>query len=837
MANGEGRSSHPWIAALGVVVVSMGLRAVLEPLLGNSLPFVTAFPAVAVVALRCGLWPGLASVLACVVWAGLPFAPTHLPATEVPLQLGGFALSASVMAFLCVQLRAAGWPSLRRLDGPAPATPLTQWLYMVTIGAALIPAIIFSAACGWGYYQAVADGRAATQRANLVVVRHAQRALQAASTVGSSLLTLALRSDAELRAHEVEVHVRLKDVLLGLEGLRSVSIWDAEGNAVVHSLAPHADPASNVADRAYFQESRREGTPLIVTGLLRGKVSGEALFNFVFRRSGPAGEFLGVVVVAMSPELFHEFYRDLASDNSRVSSFALFTADGALITRWPSAQDLPRVPSRSPVLKEVQSGRKSGVMMMESSFNAGRRIMLSFQQVEPYPLYATAALTEATIFAGWYRFVSLLAAVMLPTTLGLVWVSWVALRRTQRVQVVLEALHEENRRRAHAEEALLQTQKLEALAQLTGGVAHDFNNLLAVVGNNVHLLKRMNLDGAAAPPVAAIGRAVAAGVRLTRQLLAFSRKQALRPEAIRLQEWLPGVGDLIRTTLGRNIELVLEAEPSTLPIEIDVAELELAVINLAVNAKDAMPDGGRLTFAAGPASVEEAAGMGGRSMVLLKATDTGTGIAADVLGHVFEPFFTTKPPGRGTGLGLSQVHGLCAQSGGSARVRSLPGQGTTVEMFFPASAATVAIEAATETAVAPGLVGRLLLVEDNDDLAEANAAILGLAGLTVERVASADAALVRVGSGAVFDVVLSDIVMAGTLDGIGLAFALRESHPALPVVLLTGYAARIHEATGAGFQVLAKPCDFDELLAALRGAIEGRRAAEPTGDLVRRARD
>ena len=818
-------ATRRWSIAIVVTLAAMTLRAVIDPLFPAGVPFLTAFPAVVIVALLAGFGPALATILGCALWIAVPVLPPEIAGTDLPLQLGAFAVSGTVIALFCAQFRAP-MPVAGSAEG-ALSTPLTRWLFMVTIGAAVIPALVFASACWWGYHKAVADGQASVRRANTVVERHAERALQTASEVGTRVLAIATASDAELRAQHDEMHRRLADIVVGLDEVGSVSIWDAAGRGIAHSRLTEPDPKLDVADRDYFKALRSGDKTFYVSELLEGKISGERLFNAVFRRTGPAGEFAGVVVVAMKPGAFHDFYRDLANDDPSLTTFSLFRADGALITRWPEAASAARLPDSSAVLSRVRNGERAGVLRVDSSFDGGRPLMVSFQQIGSTPLYATAGLSEATILAGWYRFVSLLAAVMVPTTLGLVWVSWVALRRTQRVQAVLEELHEENRRRAHAEQALLQTQKLEALAQLTGGVAHDFNNLLAVVSNSTHLLKRMALGPVAERPVAAIGRAVASGVRLTRQLLAFSRRQTLRPEVVRLQTWLPGLADLISTTLERNIELKLEADPATPRIEVDVAELELALINLALNAKDAMPEGGRLEYTARPATSAEAPPHpGGGPMVVLTVADNGVGIDEVVLGRVFEPFYTTKPAGKGTGLGLSQVHGLCAQSGGAARIRSVVGKGTTVELFFPACLKSDQEVPPARPSAPQRFSARVLLVEDNRELAEASVAVLESAGLHVEHVASADAALPLLETrGASFDVVLSDIAMPGEIDGLGLAYRLRASMPALPVILMTGFTAQVHQATAAGLRVLAKPCEPEELLSTLREVLHKRAAA------------
>src|SRR5581483_4126026 len=260
--------------------------------------------------------------------------------------------------------------------------------------------------------------------------------------------------------------------------------------------------------------------------------------------------------------------------------------------------------------------------------------------------------------SAWLANVAMLAAFAFPTSIALAYVCLVALRRARREIVAVQRLRDETAQRSRAEEALRQAQKLEAMGRLTGGVAHDFNNLLMVINNNVHLLRRIKPDMAESTQLAAIGRAVSSGEKLTRQLLAFSRRHALRPEVIRLQDALPSLLSLIAPAVGKGIRLVSDIAADTLPVEVDPAELELAIINLTMNAKDAMPEGGALTVRARNAKPGEIEGVKGE-VVAIDVVDTGQGIAPELMEKVFEPFFTTKPPGKGTGLGLSQVYALC----------------------------------------------------------------------------------------------------------------------------------------------------------------------------------
>ncbi len=248
----------------------------------------------------------------------------------------------------------------------------------------------------------------------------------------------------------------------------------------------------------------------------------------------------------------------------------------------------------------------------------------------------------------------------------------------------------------------------------------------------------------------------------------------------------------------------------------DAAELELALINIALNAQHAMPGGGMLRIDARNESP---------SMVVLAVQDNGNGIAPEVLARAFEPFFTTKAAGTGSGLGLTQVNGLCTQAGGRASIDSAPGKGTCVSLHFPSAAR--AGDSAIEAPPAPRLLqGSVLLVEDNDDVASATETLLYNAGLQVLRVHDADQALRQLaGTGPLPDLVLSDIAMPGQLDGIGLAFALRETWPTLPVLLTTGYAERIDEAVLGGFQVLAKPAPPEQMLATVAALLERAVAA------------
>ena len=262
----------------------------------------------------------------------------------------------------------------------------------------------------------------------------------------------------------------------------------------------------------------------------------------------------------------------------------------------------------------------------------------------------------------------------------------------ERVAERTRQLEAETAEREHAEAAFRQAQRMEAIGQLTGGVAHDFNNLLMVIGGNLEILRSKIAAPETTSRFETIDRAIRRGENLTRQLLAFSRRQTLRPVVLDLRHRLPKVLELIRPSLPGDIEVCLDIEPEVWPVEVDPGELELALLNIAVNARDAMPRGGRLILSARRRSLVEGECSGNLpagEYVEISLSDTGEGIPADILPRIFEPFYTTKEVGRGSGLGLSQVYGFAQQSAGTVLIDSKPGLGTTIVLLLPRSAARV----------------------------------------------------------------------------------------------------------------------------------------------------
>ncbi len=357
---------------------------------------------------------------------------------------------------------------------------------------------------------------------------------------------------------------------------------------------------------------------------------------------------------------------------------------------------------------------------------------------------------------------------------------------------------------------LAESQKFDALGQLTGGVAHDFNNLLMVISGSLHTLKRAVGDDARLQRAfSAIENATQRGAALTSQLLTFARRQSVNPQAVNVAERIDAVREVLNTGAGTTVNLVFEVNPTVWPVKVDVAEFETALVNLVLNARDALSGEGRIRVTADNCTISDGDMAG--DYVAVSVEDTGAGIPPDVLDRIFEPFFTTKPIGKGTGLGLSQVHGFAHQAGGTVEVATELGKGTKVTMLLPRDRGEPSVQR-RDAGTASGS-GTVLLVEDNPDVALVSASLLEQLGYNVRRVADAEAALREVERDG-FDFVFSDVVMPGKIDGLGLARRLRQIRPNVPVLLATGYSDAAVNVHG-DFPILRKPYEIHQLSQAI----------------------
>ena len=580
-------------------------------------------------------------------------------------------------------------------------------------------------------------------------------------------------------------------------------------------------PDLDLSDRAYFKALKEVPVGTYIGEPIVGRVTGNRIVIVARARLTPDGNFDGAITVAISLDRFSEFYSSIIAVEE--NSVTLARADGMVLLRQPPATSAsPKLSPLSGFMQAIRSGASTIRTVAEMD-----RIerLYSIEPVGSYPVYVSYGLSLTGLKRIWLLDLLIFGAFAVAAAVALFSVTLLALRRLRNEQRLVEQWQGEVARRQLAEQSLRQSQKMEALGQLTGGVAHDFNNMLMVISGNVELLKRKAAGIGADRQISAIEHAAQNGEALTRKLLTFSRRRLVQSTSIELGPFMAKLVDLLKPSLPDRVELISDIPADIRPIQADAGDLELSLVNVVLNARDAMLQGGTVTIAARNRTLHaddpETDRLAGE-FVALSVHDNGPGIAAEHLSRVFEPFFTTKEVGRGTGLGLSQVYGFAKQNGGTVTIASAPDSGTTVTLFLRRAEQLITESAAGEARLKPG--SKVLLVEDNNDVAEAAAAMLESIGCTVKRVGAAEPALELLASGETFDLVFTDIVMPGGMDGVELARALRARYPSLTILLATGYSNAAQKAAGEGFSILLKPYQLGALEQAIAEAVGGRAA-------------
>jgi two-component system, NtrC family, sensor kinase len=684
---------------------------------------------------------------------------------------------------------------------------LLQWMMAASL-ALPMALFVFASAVSWVSTHDTAD----RQIERAVDVAH-EHALKVFETIDRSLSEIneIIRGipDAGIKSRGEALHLRLKQLADSLPQMKSAWIFDARGHALVNSLTTPAPADIDFSDRDYFKVHIAQNVGIFIGKALapRAPYQGATFFSVSRRRQSDDGSFAGVIQASVLPEYFENFYARIGRDPG--SFFALGLADGTVLARFPMTGRDVHIDRNGPVGQKIVANPKAGLITVTSPADGIER-RLGYQRLAEYPVYVSAGLETAAIRARWLATMSQHLIFGLPATALLFLILALALRRTRR-------LYAEASRRLEAEEALKHGQRLEALGQLTGGVAHDFNNLLTVIRASVDLLRRPHLSKERRQRyIDAISDTVSRATKLTAQLLAFARRQTLKPEVFDVGQCVTTLSDMIGTLTGSPIEIVTRVPEQPCFVNADAGQFENALINIAVNARDAMGGEGRLTIAV--RTVAELPGSTGRpagafGYVAISVNDTGTGIPQDQFGRIFEPFFTTKDVGQGTGLGLSQVFGFARQSGGEVMVASEMGQGSTFTLYLPRVAGGDRPQQppAEDASPADGHGMSVLVVEDNIEVATfATDALteLGYATTLVGNAMDALAELTR--NPESFDVVFSDVVMPG-MTGIDLAKEVRRRHFDLPVVLTSGYSDVLSQHGSYGFELLQKPYSAEQL--------------------------
>lgn len=683
---------------------------------------------------------------------------------------------------------------------------LLQWMMAASL-ALPIALFGFASAVSWNSIRDTAD----REIERTLDVAH-EHALKVFETIDRSLSEIneIIRgiSDADIRSREQALHVRLRQLADSLPQMKSAWIFDTQGRALANSLVLPA-PEIDFSDRNYFKAHVEKDIGIFIGEALkpRAPYQGAAFFGVSRRRQTDDGSFSGVIQASVLPEYFENFYARIGHDAG--SFFALGLADGTVLARFPVLDRDFRLDPHGAAAQKLAADPKAGIVTVTSPADGIER-RLGYQRLAEYPVYVSAGLETSAIRSRWLATMGQHLIFGLPATALLFFLLALALRRTR-------PLHAEAARRMEAEEALKHGQRLEALGQLTGGVAHDFNNLLTVIRASVDMLRRPHLaEERRLRYVDAISDTVGRAAKLTAQLLAFARRQTLKPETFDVGKCVRTLTEMIGTLTGSPIQIVTRVPDQPCFINADAGQFETALINMAVNARDAMSGAGQLTITAravaelpGPA-VLPANALG---YVAVSVGDTGVGIPQAQIGRIFEPFFTTKEVGQGTGLGLSQVFGFAKQSGGEVMVASEVGKGSTFTLYLPRVSGE-ARQPQAPAEVAPPVDGHgmsVLLVEDNIEVGTFARDALTELGYATTLVHDAKEALAELSQNAQrFDVVFTDVVMPG-MSGIDLAREIRRRHLDLPVVLTSGYSHVLSQNGSFGFELLQKPYSIEQL--------------------------
>ncbi|CAM2183125.1 two-component system, cell cycle sensor histidine kinase and response regulator CckA [Paraburkholderia sacchari] len=748
-------------------------------------------------------------------------------------------------------------PPPRAEEAPFPAAPSHDFtvrrrtLIALLIAAIVLPCV-YVATMAWNDLRTrEADATDVTLRTVRVAEEHALKVFDMNDALDARIVDgVEDLDDNGIRANEAQIHEKLDTIGGGYPQVAAVSIFGRDGELLASSRFSPPPPIS-IAAREDFVGIRAGRMLDHVSRVMQGQVSGETVFNTGIARHDATGAFAGLVSVALRPSYFDKFYNELLGDDSPMA-LGLVRSDGAVLAFEPppgaraarargatgAASGAPQAASAaafsgaggtgtrtivapsSPFAAALAHNQESGVVRMRSPL-LGDNAIVAFRRVGAYPVYVACFYRTSAIWSAWYRHLSVLIISMFTPSIALWCVIWLSLRRLAAEEEAWERWQAEAAMRRSIESAYRQSRKMEALGNLVGSVAHDFNNLLMIVSTNVQIARRRGVTGFERE-LSAVERALKSGQSLTRQLLGVARKQPLRNETIAVGRWLPASRELLRASLGAKVALVMDVDEAVWTVLVDVAEFELALINLAVNARDAMPNGGRFTVRARNIAFRPGEGFPlDGEFVHVSLEDTGVGMPPNVLARAFEPLYTTKPKGMGTGLGLPQVFAFCERSGGLAAIDSAIGAGTSVHLYLPRASAAPAAQRETEQrehSANPPQGLRVLLVEDNDEVAAGTEALLQMMGHHVTCANDAASALEFVDAARVaptsdddaprFDLVLSDIHMPGTMNGIDLAEALRAREPGLPVILVTGYAEELERTRGVDVRVLSKPFDI-----------------------------
>jgi NO-binding membrane sensor protein with MHYT domain/signal transduction histidine kinase/CheY-like chemotaxis protein len=701
----------------------------------------------------------------------------------------------------------------------------------ILLGASiLVPLGVFSLAAwqSWRSLEQAAEER--VEKSVSLIAEHALKVFQNNEQVLN-------RADERLRGIPLDeihgsypINAYFNTLVSEVEHLNTLGVIAPNGRLLNVSRSFPALPL-NFAGRDFFARSELSPVRSYVSSPTESIVGNTLVFHLARERTPENGQRSGVLFASMAPEYFARFYRTVTGGGDSVT---MARSDGVVLVRDPPATTGVMVLSPGSGLMRSIAHADRGIYRSTSELD-GVPHLYAYQQVGRYPVYVSYGLSLSTISQQWQWNLLAFGGVAALAALALSSLSLLALRRASRERRSFLRWQQEIERRRTAEEALRQAQKMEAVGQLTGGIAHDFNNLLTVVSGNLDFagraLQKDNVQKARHNIEAALNGAHRAAA-LTHRLLAFSRRQPLAPQVINPNRLVSGMSDLFRRTLGESIRVETVLAGHVWSVFADPNQLESALLNLAINARDAMPNGGRVTIETANCHLDEAYAAASGDVtpgqyVLIAVSDTGTGMTSEVMQHVFEPFFTTKEIGQGTGLGLSMIYGFVKQSGGHIRIQSQPDKGTTVKIYLPRTSRSETGQSATRAHPPRAQSGEtILVVEDDREVRAYSVESLKSLGYQVLEAKDAASALSLVATGTKIDLLFTDVGLPGR-NGRQLADELARIRPHIPVLFVSGYTRDAIVQNGMlepGVHLLNKPFTVDELAGKVREVIESMRA-------------
>jgi two-component system NtrC family sensor kinase len=698
-------------------------------------------------------------------------------------------------------------------------------LRFILIACATLPASLFAYASWANYRSAFAVADANITRSLDIAAGHVQSVFQStAVTINSVEQITRGRSTDSMRMEESELNQRFREMRAAIAGIESIWLFDSAGRPIVSSLLIPVPSDLDISTSEFFAAHSDAHAPIFVGRVFAPQATNRNIFTVSKRRIDDTGNFSGVIEVSIQPSAFESFFAGIAGGTT--ASLALIRDDGSILARYP-------VPTSVGIKLDSTSGFKT---MVARSPEGGRYTAVSgvdqierrfaLRKLAGFPVYVAASLVTEDIRRGWLQTMAGHLVFGLPATVLLIVLVLVAMRRTR-------AFYAEAESRQALEANLRQSQKMDAVGQLTGGIAHDFNNLLTIIIGNLQMVLKREHDAKAQRMLSNALSGAERAAALTKRLLSFSRRQALDPRPVDVNRLIAGLSDLLNRTLGERVSVETVASAGLWQTEVDTAELESSIINLAINARDAMPDGGKLTIETGNAYLDEDychifQDLKSGQYVMISVTDTGCGMPSEIADKATEPFFTTKPAGEGTGLGLSQVYGFVKQSGGHLRIYSELGEGTTVRLYLPRclSRAPELAPISQGEGLQQGSGETILVVEDDPNVRAYVVEALSGVGYRVVEAGDAEAALTVFASNTEIKLMLTDVVMPG-MNGRALADAVQQSYPAVKTLFMTGYSrnAIVHQGRlDPGVSLIQKPFSQATLAARIRSLLDVRPA-------------